>query len=243
MNIYGDTGNIIALQHRGKIREININVKAISSKDNLNANEVDIYFFGGGQDNQQVFVSQDIQKYKSLIQEEIRNGAVALTICGGYQLFGKFYRPFDGNDLKGLEIFPLETFASHTRMINNLIIEQDVGLKKQIEDIYTDDWAIPDTLVGFENHSGQTRLAEGTKTLGRVIYGYGNNDSKQFEGCRVYNAFGTYMHGSLLPKNPHFTDYLLALALEYKYKEKIKFKPIHSDYALKAHAQIVSNYR
>ena len=31
------------------------------------------------------------------------------------------------------------------------------------------------------------------------------------------NSFGTYMHGSLLPKNPHFADHLIALALARTY--------------------------
>ena len=34
------------------------------------------------------------------------------------------------------------------------------------------------------------------------------------------SAFGTYMHGSLLPKNPHFADHLIALALVRKYGRK-----------------------
>ena len=32
------------------------------------------------------------------------------------------------------------------------------------------------------------------------------------------NAFGTYLHGPLLPKNPHFADHLLALALRRSYE-------------------------
>ena len=36
------------------------------------------------------------------------------------------------------------------------------------------------------------------------------------EGGRYKNVFGTYMHGSFLPKNPKFADYLLELALGEK---------------------------
>jgi len=243
MNIYGDTGNIIALLNRGKSREIIIEVKTISTNDSLNSGEIDIYFFGGGQDSQQVFVSQNIQKYKSIIKEDISRGAVALTICGGYQLFGKFYRPYEGDDLKGIDIFPVETYASNTRMINNLVVQEDSSLAKQIAKIYRENYNIPTTLVGFENHSGQTQLLSGAQALGRVIYGYGNNQSKQYEGCRVNNAFGTYMHGSLLPKNPHLTDYLLTLALEYRYKEKVTFDALPSELALEAHNFIVRTYK
>ena len=38
------------------------------------------------------------------------------------------------------------------------------------------------------------------------------------EGAIYRNAYGTYLHGSLLPKNPHFADYLIKLALQRKYR-------------------------
>jgi len=37
------------------------------------------------------------------------------------------------------------------------------------------------------------------------------------EGAVYRNTFGTYLHGSLLPKNPHFADHLIKLALQHKY--------------------------
>ncbi|CAA7600694.1 CobBQ-type GATase domain protein [Acididesulfobacillus acetoxydans] len=69
------------------------------------------------------------------------------------------------------------------------------------------------TLVGFENHSGRTYLGEGLLPLGLIRHGYGNNGQDQGEGVRYRNVFGTYLHGPLLPKNPHLADLLLALAL------------------------------
>jgi len=67
------------------------------------------------------------------------------------------------------------------------------------------------TLVGFENHSGLTYLKGDTKPISRVIVGNGNNGKDKGEGARYKNVFGTYLHGSFLPKNPHFalTKWLL----------------------------------
>ena len=73
-----------------------------------------------------------------------------------------------------------------------------------------------DTLVGFENHGGRTYLGT-AKPLGKVLKGHGNNAEDHTEGAVYRNAFGTYMHGSLLPKNPHFADHFIALALERTY--------------------------
>jgi CobQ-like glutamine amidotransferase family enzyme len=224
------------------MREIEINVKSITTDSSLEAGEIDLYFFGGGQDQQQVYVSQHMQQFKEIIAGDLAKGAVALTICGGYQLFGRSYHPFDGADLIGLDIFPIETFASNTRMINNLIVKIDPSISDEIKEIYTTDCEIPTTLVGFENHSGQTQLDRSAQVLGKTLYGYGNNQTKQSEGCRHVNAFGTYMHGSLLPKNPHFADYLLYLALRYRYQQEIKLVSLEDTFALKAHAQILQKY-
>ena len=67
--------------------------------------------------------------------------------------------------------------------------------------------------VGFENHSGRTRLGPGAKPLGRVLRGFGNNGEDGFEGARYKNVFGTYSHGPVLPKNPEFCDGILKTAL------------------------------
>jgi lipid II isoglutaminyl synthase (glutamine-hydrolysing) len=243
MNIYGDTGNIITLINRGKWREIDIEIKKISINSSLNQNEVDIYFFGGGQDLQQEYIAKDLQRFKETISTDVANGAVALTICGGYQLFGNFYRPFNKEDLIGISIFPVETHASNVRMIDNCIINIDKQLLAEMQGIYGSTTEIPSTLVGFENHSGQTRLVSEASVLGVPIYGYGNNEDKKTEGCHVHNAFGTYLHGSLLPKNPHFADYLIYKALEYRYKEQIKLTILDDSLEYQAHNFIVNRYR
>ena len=85
-------------------------------------------------------------------------------------------------------------------MIGNFAFETDFG-----------------TVVGFENHSGRTRLGSGVSPLGRVIRGFGNNGEDKTEGARYKNVFGTYSHGPVLPKNPRLCDGILAAALERKY--------------------------
>jgi CobQ-like glutamine amidotransferase family enzyme len=51
--------------------------------------------------------------------------------------------------------------------------------------------------------------------LGRVVHGYGNDGTSGFEGCRLDNAVGTYLHGPLLPRNPWLADWLLSRALAH----------------------------
>ena len=72
-------------------------------------------------------------------------------------------------------------------------------------------------VVGFENHSGRTRLGAGVTPLGAVMKGCGNNGEDGGEGVRWKNVFGTYSHGPVLPKNPALCDTILQTALDRKY--------------------------
>jgi len=68
-------------------------------------------------------------------------------------------------------------------------------------------------LVGFENHGGATYLT-GSLPLARVLLGHGNNGEDGTEGAIEGNAIGTYLHGSVLPKNPRLADWLLERSLQ-----------------------------
>ena len=80
-------------------------------------------------------------------------------------------------------------------------------------------------IVGFENHGGRTYLGEDVKPLGEVVVGYGNNGKDGTEGARRLNAYGTYLHGSLLPKNPWLTDQLILNALR-RVDESFELEPL-----------------
>ena len=125
-----------------------------------------------------------------------------LAVCGGYQLLGRGYRGRDGSFMPGAGLFPHETVAGETRMIGDVLLDCEIdGVRKP--------------LAGFENHAGRTLLDERAEPLGRVVCGFGNDGSSGYEGCRLGNAVGTYLHGPLLPRNPWLADWLLARALAH----------------------------
>ena len=98
-----------------------------------------------------------------------------------------------------------------------LDVKTEAGKKRFIGDVVVQtgiEGMVPDTLVGFENHSGRTFLGPGAKPLGKVLMGKGNNGSDKTEGAVQGNIIGTYLHGSLLPKNPHLADYVIGKALK-----------------------------
>lgn len=202
MNIYGDRGNVLALAQRCRWRGIDAEIVQLGLGDSLEPGVHDIYFWGGGQDREQINVSADVQGAKGdALRAEIEDGAPLLSVCGGYQLLGHYYRPADGDDLPGIGLFDATTTAGDERFIGNIVVEsQDFG-----------------ELVGFENHSGLTHLGPTAAPLGTVRIGRGNNGVDGTEGCRYRNAIGCYMHGALLPKNPVLSDFLIRAALQRRF--------------------------
>ncbi len=225
LNLYGDIGNIITLQKRCEWRGIELDIQQFNIGDKLEEG-TDIFFIGGGQDRQQVEVSQELQKYKSLLTQEYENNSVFLGICGGYQLMGEYYQPHDAERLEGISILDAYTVAGSNRFIGNVTAEADYIQEKN-------------TLVGFENHSGLTYLRGDTTPMATIVVGNGNNGIDKTEGARSKNAFGTYLHGSFLPKNPHFADYLIKLALQKKYKDNIELEPLDDSIEIKAHESVL----
>ncbi len=209
MNIYGDRGNILTLVRRSRWRDVAVSVDEVEHGERLDAARYDLFFFGGGQDQEQDAVSADLTGRLGkgeAIREAIDRGAAALAVCGGYQLFGRYYRPDAGKRLGGIGVFDAYTEAGPERFIGNTVATPLLtGLGDR-------------PLVGFENHSGLTFLGETAKPLARVTRGRGNNGRDRTEGCVASGAVGTYFHGSLLPKNPHLADWLIERALRRRHK-------------------------
>jgi CobQ-like glutamine amidotransferase family enzyme len=248
LNLYGDTGNLIVLRKRCQWLGIDCQVNALDMGDQPQPGETDLYFMGGGQDNDQVAVVEDFHQLKyDTIKADTEQGVVFLGVCGGYQLMGNTFLMGNGQETRGLGIIDVTTKAPGTevkqRCIGNLVVEIAPAIYQEMMGLYEHSRDLPKTLVGFENHSGQTYLGAEVEPLGRTIAGFGNNASAEYEGARYKNVFGSYMHGSLLPKNPHFADYLIWLALGRKYPEdSISLPTLPDAEELAAHGYAVQRY-
>ena len=207
LNLYGDRGNIICMQKRMQWRGIQTEIAEISVGDQLNYDDYDIFFIGGGQDFEQGVLLEDLAKGKSeAIAHAVDEEKVFLAICGGYQMLGNYYKTWDGKECNFIGALDLYTVGAKERMIGNYMYHFD----KTDRDIF---------FVGFENHSGKTYLGDKVRPMGKVLSGHGNNGEDGTEGARYKNVFATYSHGSLLPKNPKLADYILKTALKRKYPD------------------------
>ena len=202
MSTYGDAGNILCLRKRAAWRGIKTELIPLEIGEPIPAG-IDLYFFGGGQDAAQTAVGRDLREHRAeRLRQDAAAGVPMLAICGGYQLLGDTYLPADADPISGISLLPVRTEASKKRMIGDLVIRQSLGLENP-------------TVVGFENHSGKTfLLSDEARPLGSVLRGHGNNGDDGSEGCVLHNVIGCYLHGPLLPKNPHVADWLLEQAMQ-----------------------------
>jgi lipid II isoglutaminyl synthase (glutamine-hydrolysing) len=220
LNIYADRGNIAVLTQRAAARGHELDVRALSMRDEIPVGEIDLFYIGGGQDREQALVAHDLAAKAAQLREAVDGGAAFLAVCGGYQLLGRFYRDVSGAEQPGIGLLPLHTIAEPRRMIGDVLLDCE--------------WA-GQTLAGFENHAGRTMLDEGAEPLGRVVAGFGNDGRSGYEGCRDRRVYGTYLHGPLLPRNPWFADLLLGEALAHAHGDRA-LEPLGDDLERQAHA-------
>jgi hypothetical protein len=223
LNIYADRGNLAVLTGRAQKRGIDLEVRPIGLGDPTPA-DADLFYIGGGQDREQALIAPDLAARSAALAEAVAGGAALLAVCGGYQLLGRFYRDRSGHEQPGAGVLPLQTVAGDRRLIGDVLIECELEPGER------------HAVAGFENHAGRTVLDEGAEPLGRVVAGFGNDGQSGFEGCRLRNAIGTYLHGPLLPRNPWLADWLLARAVEHRTGERPAFEPLSDELEREAHA-------
>ena len=92
MDLYGDRGNIQVLKMRGQARAITVSVDTCTIGEAKDPNAYDLIFLGGGADREQDLLHEDLLARKADLACALRDRTAFLLICGGYQLFGRYYR-------------------------------------------------------------------------------------------------------------------------------------------------------
>jgi lipid II isoglutaminyl synthase (glutamine-hydrolysing) len=202
MNIYADRGNLLLLERRCRWRGLDFELGSSDLGEPLDPAAADLFYVGGGQDRDQKRCAYDLVEFKREgLEEAAARGAVLLAVCGGYQLLGHSYELPD-ETLPGLGLIDARTVREDgPRLIGNVAIEVELAPGDRR------------LLAGFENHGGRTYVGPGSRPLGRVVKGFGNNGKDGYEGVRDGSVIGTYLHGPLLPKNAWLADWLIQTAL------------------------------
>jgi lipid II isoglutaminyl synthase (glutamine-hydrolysing) len=208
MNIYGDWGNALVLKQRIRWHGYTPELLEYNVGDPF-PEDIDIIVGGGGQDSGQLIIQDDLQARAGALKDLAEDGAPMLVICGLYQLFGKFFKTRTGAVIPGIGVLDVETHGTDERLIGNVKVS-------------TPEFG---EVLGYENHSGQTTLGGSVRPLGTVAKGTGNNSSDGHEGARYRNIVASYLHGSLLPKNPAIADFLIRTAAERKFGSFVPGSP------------------
>lgn len=227
LNIYGDNGNLLALKRRLEWRGIIPNLISHQIGNDISQYQPDIILAGGGQDSNQIAISEDLKRITEQLKSWIEAGVPSLMICGAFQILGQPYQNLSGQTIPGMQILDLKTVAKSNRLTGNIVVfSPEFG-----------------EIVGYENHSGQTYLGLDLQPLGQVIKGIGNNNSDKTEGLRYKNLIGSYLHGPILPKNPRLADFLIKTALKRKYGADVSLEPLDDSIELAAQRQALKRPR
>ena len=205
MNIYGDHGNLLVLKRRLEWYGYTPRVIEYNVGDTF-PDDIDIVIGGGGQDSGQEAIHADLMNIGPKLKKLADDNTPMLMVCGLYQLFGNFFQTSQNKRLEGIGILDIETYGTDERLIGNIVTENESFGE----------------IIGYENHSGQTHLGEGVEPFAKVIKGAGNNSEDGHEGARFRNVIGTYLHGSILPKNPQIADFMIEVAVRKRYDD---FRP------------------
>jgi CobQ-like glutamine amidotransferase family enzyme len=200
MNIYGDHGNVQVLTRRLEWYGYKPHVVEYNVGDTL-PKKVDLVIGGGGQDSGQEKIHADLLKIGPTLKQWADDGTPMLLVCGLYQLFGHSFKTLAGVTLEGIGVLDVTTYGTNERLIGNIVTSSTSFGE----------------IIGYENHSGQTFLGENVRPFATVIKGAGNNTKDGHEGAMYKNVIGTYLHGSILPKNPAVADFLIKTAVKRKY--------------------------
>ncbi len=200
LGTYGDSGNAVVVSKRLALRGFRVDLVHADLKSGV-PNDADFYLIGGGEDGPQARAAE-LLAIDAPLEHALDNGAALLAVCAGFQILG---RSFIGPDMvprDGIGVFGCLTHRfDGPRSVGELIVDPGDAMP-----------GVP-LLTGYENHQGITELLDGTRPLGEVRAGNGNNFGPRVDGGVSGRAIGTYMHGPVLARNPKLCDHFLSLVL------------------------------
>ncbi len=226
LELYSDGGNIKVLKSILEDNGITPIIQECSIGDEVDLSSFDLLFLGGGNDLNMSLLSENLLRRRDSFIKAMNSKTFILAICGGYQMFGKYYKDHLGNTIDCLNIFDFYTETQDKRLVGNLKIKAN--------EIYN----IDNELIGFENHGGHTKGITLENSFGTVLNGYGNNLDDNTEGYINEYFLGTYMHGPLLPKNPEVAKYIIERVMKNKKNIEVDIKLKYLEEAKKAKQEV-----
>lgn len=189
MNLYGEYGNIKILEKHLKDQNLKVVVEKKTVKEDVKLDDYDFIYIGAGTEDNQMFVLQDMIKYKTQLKDYIDSEKVALFTGNSYEILGKSI-----DEVEALGILDFETKRLKDRVTSDVIYKNKF-LKKRV--------------VGFVNK--MTNIVHNLNPLFEVEFGIGENENKDIEGIKYKNLYGTHVSGPILVRNPEVLEMIVRM--------------------------------
>lgn len=168
LNLYGESGNIIAMERALKALNVDYFVDELSIGDNIVLSNYDFVYIGSGTEENIKIVSEDIIKYKDSIKKYIDDEKVMLVTGNSIVLFANSLK--DENDstiFNGLGIINSDARVSSKRIVCESLFKSE-GLR--------------DDIIGFQNRGFYLDKLMDDDKLFDVVSGVGVNKNLNIEG-------------------------------------------------------------
>ena len=224
LNLYGENGNVLALENALKSQDIEVEVKNLSiDNEPWNLEELDVVYIGAGTEQNQLLALNTLVKYKDDINQMILNNKLFICTGNSIELFGKQIN-VENTIIKALNIFDYTTQRTTKRIVSECVFNYN---------------ELEDKILGFENHQGE--IVGITDPLFTVEIGYGSNTNTKVEGYRKNNFYSTYLIGPLLVRNPKLLEKICKELILSKY-ENYKLKNFNLTIEQTAHDKFLAKY-
>ena len=221
MNLYGEIGNIMALEKGFNDQDMYVEVTNLTVGDMIDFDKYDIYYIGCGSEDNQLIVIEDLLKYKDKIIDAIENGKHFIFTGNSYEILGKYIEKSNGKKIETLGIFDFYSKEVDKRIIGEEVLECNF---------------FSEPIIGFQNR--QCVLNNNDNHLFEIVNGHADNYKSHYEGLHYKNLYATYNLGPLLIRNPLLKDHIIKEILD---KKDILYKSI-STVDEKAYNEYVKNF-
>ena len=193
-NLNGDISNIKYLQKC--MSEAEIIETAIEEKPAFVENDdINLIYLGTMTEKGQEIVVSKLKKYKSRLEELIKNNQPFLVTGNAIEIFGKYIENEDKTKIECLGIFDVYAKRDMLHRHNSFFL----GEYEDIE------------ILGFKSQFTMMYGNNEEDYFIKVKNGIGINKNSKLEGIKKNNFFATYLIGPFLILNPLFTLKLLKI--------------------------------
>ncbi len=197
----GERGNISALCRTAEKLGIKMMVDRINSPDSaINFDTYDIFYIPSGELKYIISTAQALKKQHSSIKKAVDAGKIFLITGTSVALFADKIIRADKSEYSALGIGAFDCIERKDVYGNDLVFDTQ-ALDKYLR------------ITGCQISLINTVLKDGSKPLGEVVYGYGNNGGAD-EGIIYNNCIFTNALGPVLIKNPQLAAAIIRLALK-----------------------------